>query len=126
MQKRHQIYQCSVCNTVVEVLRPGTEQEEVCHKPIVISPKTHDVGEEKHVPVVTKTDKGIHVTVGSVAHPMEASHYIEWIEIIAENRTCRAYLTPGAKPEADFPPMEGSLLIRELCTIHGLWETTVS
>lgn len=125
MQQQHQIYQCSVCNTVVEVLRPGTEQQEVCHKPVLVPTKTHDVGEEKHVPVVTKTDTAIHVAVGSVEHPMEASHYIEWIELIGEKKTYRAYLSPGEKPETDFPFITGPYIVRELCTIHGLWETAI-
>jgi len=125
MQQRHQIYQCSVCNNVVEILRPGTELTEVCHKPILMPTKTNDVGQEKHVPVVTKTENGIHVVVGSIPHPMEEKHFIEWIEILAGKKTYRVYLSAGEKPEADFPPIEGSFIVRELCNIHGLWEMTV-
>ncbi len=125
MQQRHQIYQCSVCNNVVEILRAGSEHTEACHTPILVPIKTGDVGQEKHVPVVTKSEHGIHVAVGSIPHPMEETHFIEWIEVIAGKKTYRVYLSAGDKPEADFPPMEGSFVVREFCNIHGLWETTV-
>jgi superoxide reductase len=41
---------------------------------------TTDGATEKHVPVIEKVAGGIKVAVGSVAHPMEEKHYIEWIE----------------------------------------------
>ncbi|MFZ2025525.1 MAG: desulfoferrodoxin family protein [Microgenomates group bacterium] len=125
MQQRHQIYQCSVCKNVVEILRPGSEITEVCHKPLLVPTKTDDVGQEKHIPVVTKSEYGIHVAIGSVPHPMEETHFIEWIEIIAGKKTYRVYLSPGEKPEADFPKIEEPFIVREFCNIHGLWETTV-
>ena len=57
---------------------------------------------EKHVPVVEKVDGGFKVKVGSVAHPMEEKHYIEFIEIIADGKIYRQYLNPGDAPEAVF------------------------
>ena len=39
-------------------------------------------GKEKHVPVIEKTSNGYLVKVGSIAHPMEEKHHIEWIELI--------------------------------------------
>jgi superoxide reductase len=126
MPQRHQIYQCSVCNNVAEILRAGNELDEVCHKPILVPTKTDDVGQEKHVPVVTKSERGIHVAIGSVPHPMEEKHFIEWIEIIAGKKTYRVYLEPGEKPEADFPTIVGPYTVREFCNIHGLWETAVA
>lgn len=124
MSQHHQIYQCSVCKNLVEIIHPGNDLQEVCHKPMLIQEKTHDVGEEKHVPVVTRTTAGIHIAVGSVPHPMEETHYIEWIEIISGNRTYRIDLSPNDKPEADFPSIEGPMKIRAFCTVHGLWITS--
>lgn len=126
MNQLHQIYQCSTCNNLVEILRHGKELQEVCHKPVLVPEKTSDVGQEKHVPVVTKKPQGVHVAVGSIPHPMEETHFIEWIEIIAGKRTYRVYLSPGDTPEADFPPIDGPCTVREFCNIHGLWKMNVT
>jgi superoxide reductase len=48
-----------------------------------------DWKKEKHVPVMDKTSTGVMVKVGSVPHPMEDKHYIEWVELITTDG--RAY-----------------------------------
>ena len=85
--------------------------------------KTQDLGFEKHVPVVEKTEQGILVKVGSIPHPMEEAHYIEWIEIIADGKYCRKFLKPGDKPEALFEISAKEVVVREYCNIHGLWKS---
>jgi len=84
---------------------------------------TADSTVEKHVPVVEKSEAGVTVKVGSVAHPMESAHYIEWIEVVCGGREFRAYLEPGVAPVAEFPvrPEEISM-VREYCNVHGLWK----
>ncbi len=125
MSTKHQIYQCSVCNNVVEILRGGNDQLEACHKPTLIVEKTQDAGAEKHVPVVTKTAQAIHVAIGSIPHPMEETHFIEWIELLTTNRVYRVYLSPKDKPEAEFPLINGPFMVREFCNLHGLWKAEV-
>jgi len=116
----NQLYQ-SPENTVIEVL-----QGQIKTGFTPMPEKTNDVGLEKHVPVITKTDSGIHVAVGSVPHPMEEAHFIQWIELITGKKQYRVWLSPGDKPEADFPHIEGAFTVRELCNIHGLWKVDVS
>ena len=58
---------------------------------------TVEAAKEKHVPVIEKVSGGVKVKVGSVAHPMEEKHSIEWIEIIADGKTYRQFLKPGDK-----------------------------
>ena len=73
-------------------------------QPMVLqTEKTDDSGKEKHVPVIEKTAKGIIVRVGSVQHPMEEKHYIQWIEVISGDSLFVQALKPGHKPEAEFP-----------------------
>jgi superoxide reductase len=83
---------------------------------------TVDAAKEKHVPVVETQGEKTIVKVGSVAHPMEEKHYIEWIEISADGVLYRAFLKPGDKPEASFPVTADAVTAREYCTIHGLWK----
>jgi superoxide reductase len=83
---------------------------------------TVDAAKEKHVPVIEKTAEGFKVKVGSVAHPMEEKHYIEWIEVIADGKTYRKYLQPGDAPEAVFCIDAAAVTAREYCNLHGLWK----
>jgi superoxide reductase len=81
-----------------------------------------DAAQEKHVPVVEKTAEAIKVTVGSVPHPMEEKHYIEWIEIVADGKAYRQFLNPGDAPEATFAIAAEQVTAREYCNLHGLWK----
>ncbi len=123
MTEKLQIYKCSICGNIVEVLYAGGGELVCCGKPMELqSEKTEDAGLEKHVPVVEKTGNGIKVKVGSVPHPMEASHYIQWIEVISGVKAYRKFLNPGEPPEAEFEIAEFDM-VREYCNIHGLWKT---
>jgi len=125
MTQQKQIYKCNVCGNIVEVLHPGVGQLVCCGQPMeLLKEKVEDIGLEKHVPVIEKTRKGIKVKVGSVPHPMEEKHYIEWIEIIADGKYCRKFLKPGNKPEAEFKIEAIKIKAREYCNIHGLWQST--
>ena len=123
MAEKLQIYKCTVCGNIVQVLHAGAGQLVCCDKPMEkLVPKTADEGKEKHVPVIEKSDGGIKVKVGSVAHPMEEKHYIEWVEISADGKTYRQLLNPGDAPEALFPIQADEVTAQEHCTIHGLWK----
>jgi len=119
-----QVYRCNVCGNIVEVLHAGVGQLVCCGQPMeLLREKTEDVGLEKHVPVIERVGNKVKVKVGSVPHPMEQKHYIEWIEITAVGKTCRKFLKPGEKPEAVFETKAEKIKAREYCNIHGLWKT---
>jgi len=119
-----EVYKCNVCGNMVEVLRVGGGTLVCCGQPMELQKeKTDDVGNEKHVPVVEKTATGIKVKVGSIPHPMEEKHFIEWIELIADGRYYRKFLKPGMAPEAEFEIRTDVVSVREFCNIHGLWKT---
>ena len=124
MTEQKQIYKCNVCGSIVEVLHAGVG-ELVCSEQAMelLKEKTQDIGLEKHVPVIEQIKTGIRVRVGSVPHPMEENHYIEWIEIIANGRIYRRFLKPGDKPEAGLEIKAEKISAREYCNIHGLWKS---
>jgi len=124
MTQLKQIYKCNICGNIVEVIHTGVGQLVCCGQSMeLLKEKTEDVGLEKHVPVIEKVGNKVKVKVGSVPHPMEQKHYIEWIEIIADGKTCRRFLKPGEKPEAEFETTAEEIEAREYCNIHGLWKT---
>jgi superoxide reductase len=123
MTKRLQIYKCEVCGNIVEMLHEGVGELVCCNQPMkLFEENTVDAAKEKHVPVMEKTAEGTKVKVGSVAHPMEEKHYIEWIEIIADGKAYRQFLNPGDAPEATFNIEAGNVTVREYCNVHGLWK----
>ncbi|MGD9009920.1 MAG: desulfoferrodoxin, partial [Desulfobacteraceae bacterium] len=94
-----------------------------CGQPMAcLKENTVDAAKEKHVPVIEKIEGGVKVAVGSVAHPMEEKHYIEWIEIVADGKTYRQFLNPGDAPEAVFNVEAASVTAREYCNLHGHWK----
>jgi superoxide reductase len=108
---------------MVEVLHKGDGQLVCCDEPMrLFSENTVDAAVEKHVPVIEKTETGVKVKVGSVTHPMEEKHHIEWIEVIADGKTYRQFLKPGEAPEATFEIEAEQITAREYCNLHGLWK----
>lgn len=123
MAQKLEVYKCSVCGNIVEVLHGGAGELVCCGQPMeLLDEKTADAATEKHVPVIEKIDGGIKVKVGSIAHPMEEKHYIEWIEILADGKAYRQFLNPGDAPEAVFSIEADSVTAREHCNVHGLWK----
>ena len=123
MTERLQVYKCEVCGNIVEVLHAGEGELVCCNQPMkLLVENTVDAAKEKHVPVVEKTAEGFKVKVGSVAHPMEEKHYIEWVELIVGDKAYRQFLNPGDAPEAVFNVQADSATAREFCNLHGLWK----
>jgi len=123
MTKKMQVYRCEVCGNIVEVLHEGKGQPVCCGQPMkLMEEKTQEQGREKHLPVIEKTDKGVKVKVGSIPHPMEEKHYVEWIDIEIDGQISRKFLSPGNPPEAKFPVVAEKIKAREYCNIHGLWK----
>jgi len=125
MAEKSGIYKCELCGNIVEVLIAGDGDLVCCEQPMkLMVENTVDAAKEKHVPVIEKIPGGVKVKVGSVAHPMEEKHYIQWIEINADGRTCRRFLKPGDAPEAEFMVEAANITAREYCNLHGLWKTS--
>jgi superoxide reductase len=124
MTERNEIYRCNVCGNIIQVVHASWGDLVCCGQPMeLMKEKTTDQGSEKHVPVIEKTATGVRVKVGSIPHPMEEAHYIEWIQLIADDIVLRKYLKPGDAPEAEFPVTGIALKAREYCNIHGLWSS---
>jgi superoxide reductase len=124
MTVRREVYKCMVCGNIVEVLHEGVGTLVCCGQPMVkMAEKVEEAGREKHLPVVERIGSGTLIKVGSIPHPMEEKHYIEWIEAFKKNgQAWRVFLKPGDAPEAKIDWNIDELLeVREYCNIHGLW-----
>ncbi len=123
MTEKNQIYRCAICGNIVEVKHAGGGELVCCGKPMnLLVANTEDAAVEKHVPKIERTEEGIAVNIGAVDHPMDADHYIEWIEIVTENKTKTVYLAPGDAPRAVFDSTAESITVYAYCNLHGLWK----
>ncbi|MGD8529454.1 MAG: desulfoferrodoxin [Syntrophobacterales bacterium] len=123
MAEQLEVYKCDLCGNIVEVLHGGAGELVCCGQPMkLFVENTVDAAKEKHVPAIEKTAEGFKVKVGSVPHPMEDKHYIEWVEVIAGGKTYRQFLKPGEEPEATFCIDADQVTAREYCNLHGLWK----
>ena len=124
MTKQKQIYRCSICGNIIEVVHPSGGTLSCCGQPMdLLTENSKDAALEKHVPVIEKINGGYQVSVGSVEHPMAPEHYIEWIELITDTQVMRKYLKPGEKPVAVFMTDATDVAAREYCNVHGLWKS---
>jgi len=118
------IYKCGVCGNIVEVLHLGGGELVCCGQPMkLVTENTIEASKEKHIPVIEVTSNGVKIKVGSVAHPMEEKHFIEWIEVNVDDKVCKKFLKPGNAPEAEFCVTGTKISARAYCNIHGLWKS---
>lgn len=123
MPERLEIYKCELCGNMVEVIEGGGADLVCCGQEMaLLVENTVDAAKEKHVPVIEKIDGGFKIKVGSVPHPMEEKHYIQWIEVIADGKAYMEFLKPGGAPEAEFKIDAASVTAREYCNLHGHWK----
>jgi len=123
MAEQLEVYKCDLCGNIIEVLHGGAGELVCCGQPMkLFKENTVDAAKEKHVPVVEKTADGFKVKVGSVAHPMEEKHWIEWVELLVDGKVYRQFLKPGQAPEASFCIKGEKVTAREYCNLHGLWK----
>jgi superoxide reductase len=124
MAEKLGIYKCEKCGNIAEVLHGEKPSMSCCNQPMTLmTENTVDAALEKHVPVIEKIEGGYLVKVGSVAHPMEDKHFIEWIELNAEGTVYRKFLNPGDTPEVTFLTDADNVTAREYCNLHGFWKS---
>jgi len=131
MTKLNQIYKCEICGNIIDVLHSGAGELVCCGQAMkLLEEKTKDQGQEKHLPVIEKLPDdvcrggdGIKIKVGEIAHPMEDTHYIEWIEITTvDGKIGKKFLKANEKAEVEFHTRADIKQVRIYCNIHGLWK----
>ncbi|MCL2566139.1 MAG: desulfoferrodoxin [Defluviitaleaceae bacterium] len=115
---------CNLCGNIVGMVKEGGGTLSCCNQNMNnLVANTVEASTEKHLPEVTKTENGVKVQVGSVLHPMEEAHYIDFIYVKTDKGGHRAALKPGDAPEAEFCFVnEKPLEVYEYCNLHGLWK----
>ena len=118
-------YICSHCGNIVEKVKDAGVPVVCCgQKMEELIPNTVEASGEKHMPVVTVEGDKLVVNVGSVNHPMEEKHFIEWVHVDLENGSLFKRLVPGSDPKVVFNIAgEKPVAVFAYCNLHGLWKT---
>ncbi len=125
MTQRLELYKCNVCGNIVEVVVSGAGELVCCSQPMekIKSHKIEDESNEKHLPCFSCNENGQEIRVGSVLHPMESEHYIQFVEAISADKSFvqTKYFNPGEMPVAVFKDSDSVEQARAYCNLHGLW-----
>lgn len=119
------IFKSKECGKMVEIIKDSSNPLVCCGQPMIeMVPGTVEASSEKHLPVVQIDGNIVTVTVGSLIHPMEEAHHIEWISIETKEGNQRKMLKPGEEPKAVFALTDTDEFISatESCNLHGLWK----
>ena len=123
MTEKLDIYKCNVCGNIVQVLIPGVGELVCCSQPMVKQEIQHETDEmgEKHAPKREERDGKYYVHVK--AHPMTPEHYIQFLEIIKDDKSEMhlKYFEPTDIPEHEFDELGDEFNAIEYCNIHHLW-----
>ena len=117
-------YYCKHCKNIITFVKEVNPNIVCCNEKMVeLVPGSVDAAHEKHIPVDDINENKVTVCIGSVEHPMQVEHYIEWIILETTKGVYRKNLNPGEKPEATFVLEEGEKVVStyEYCNLHGLW-----
>lgn len=122
---KQRFFECEHCGNIIAMVKESGVPVVCCGtKMKEIIPGTVEASKEKHIPVYTVENNKVHVTVGSVEHPMQDVHYIEWISLETKMGNQRKTLNPGEAPSVCFSICEGDevVAVYAYCNLHGLWK----
>ena len=120
-------YVCPICGNVIVYNTASGVAVECCGQPMEkLEANVKEAAVEKHLPVVEREGEKVLVKIGSLPHPMEDVHYIEWIVLETKRGHQYVPLQPGMAPEAHFVLAGGDEIVAAYayCNIHGLWKTS--
>ena len=118
-------YVCEHCGRMMAEVKGGAVVS-CCGEPMKeLIPNTVEASVEKHLPVIEVDGNKVNVTVGTVLHPMEEKHYIEWVALVTKHGNQWVVLNPGEDPKATFAICDGDEVLGAYayCNLHGLWKT---
>lgn len=119
------LFMCENCGNVVAMIEESGVAMVCCGQEMAeVTPREEEEIGEKHVPVYRVEGSKVMVEVGSIRHPMEALHYIQWVCIETSRGMQIRQLLPGDEPKVCFTLCEGDTLrgVYAYCNIHGLWK----
>ena len=121
-------FKCEHCGNVIQKVVDSKVPVVCCgEKMKELVPNTVEASNEKHIPVVSLEGSKVVVNVGSVNHPMEEVHWIEWVQLVTDKGSYRKWLNPGEAPNVKFQlDGEKPSAVYAYCNLHGLWKNEIN
>ena len=118
---------CKHCGNLIGLVENNGVPLDCCgEKMTELIPNTVEASVEKHLPVVSVFENRIEVEIGSIPHPMEEAHHIDFIYVETEKGGQRKSLKVGEAPKAVFCFEDDKpIAVYAYCNIHGLWKTEI-
>ena len=123
--KTLRFFKCKHCGNVIVKLIDKNVRVFCCGEPMEeIFANTIDAATEKHLPIVNVDNGFVNVTIGSVEHPMEQEHFINFIVVQTQENYIISTLRPQQKPQTKVYVGNSKVVaVYEYCNLHGLWVT---
>ncbi len=123
----NRFYICKNCGNIIGMIYDAGMPLMCCgNKMCKMKAGEVDASKEKHVPVVECDKNSVRINVGSVEHPMEEEHSIQWIYLRTDKGGHRRSLSASDKPEVKFELCdENAIAAYAYCNKHGLWKTDI-
>ena len=121
-------YICPDCGALLETIHDAHVIPSCCGmKMDELRPNTVEASGEKHIPAVTIEDGVVSVNVGSVDHPMESVHFIQWVYLKTEQGSQLKHMKPGQPPKVTFHLGDDKpVAVYAYCNLHGLWKSELN
>lgn len=125
MSKHQRFFICKHCGNLIGMVTDKGVPIHCCgEKMTELVPNTVEASVEKHLPVVTPIDNGIHISIGSVPHPMTEEHHIQFVYVETERGGQRKCIPLETAPEVDVLVTDDTIVaVYAYCNLHGLWKT---
>lgn len=124
---KQRFFICNHCGNIIAYVKDAGVPVVCCGEVMrEVIPGVIDASLEKHIPVYTVEDGVVTVEVGSILHPMNEEHHIEWISLQTKYGNQRKELCPTGEPGISFAISEGDSVeaVFAYCNLHGLWEAS--
>ena len=120
-------YICEHCGNLIGMIHDAGVPVMCCGKKMTkIEAGVVEASHEKHIPVVKVDGNTVHVSVGSVEHPMLDVHSILWVYLQTDKGGQRKNLEVGKVPAVSFALAdEKPVAVYAYCNLHGLWKADI-
>ena len=127
MCSKQKFFICKHCGNLIGIIDNKGVPMVCCGEEMTeLIPNTVEASVEKHLPVVSVMGNKVVVEIGSIPHPMEEAHHIDFVYVETECGGQRKCLKVGRTPKAVFSFEDDKpIAVYAYCNLHGLWKTEI-